>query len=417
MNLIGKTMRQSFLMPWLCLGIIPSMQVFAAAAECKWNTWPQVAETALSAAPEFGPLEKRKEWAGRRADAATLGPVSKVAAQYLNGTSPANSGEAEVSYEWTIENSEKKSARIKAARSELSYTAAEIEERKAAIILDLAILSERFHQISHEKDVLNETLTTYRTLLKQFSAFPVLSPEQNVTVAIFKLARDETQLKLGQLKVELENYGSVIRQLTGCSQLSLPSDVRKERRSWPKISSAEDWKKSASLKRIEAKKQIARENLEVELRQTTADYSVGPIARWNRDEADQNVSFGVAFSMPLVQQQRKVLSSAAAASYEVSEAEAQLDIRKVSSDLEKWTTQYRNSVEILSEGYAEADVLGKHATMEKAFLAGRVNASLVIEAHRQMFEHMVSRHHIEMKASEALWNIRFLTGTLSKDEL
>jgi len=409
-------MKQSLFVSVLCIGMPFPTQIFASD-ECKWKSWPQLADTLIKSAPELIPFEKKAELGRRRIDSAALGPHSRASAQYLSGTSPANSGEGEFSYEWTIESDAKKSARVNAARSDANLTAAEIEEKKALIILELAILSERIHQIDHENEVLEETLGSYRSLLKQYTSFPALSPEQEVSVSVFKLARDETQIKLGQLRIEMENYRSIIKQMTSCTQINLPSESRPERRVWPKIPTAESLKTSSVYKKIEARKKIAKETLESEIRQTEADFSVGPIARWTKNENDQDISFGVALSIPIVSQQRKILSSTAQASYHVSEAESELELKNVSSTLEKWTAQYKSSLSILNEGYAELDVRGKHTAIERASASGRVNAPLAIEAHRQMYEHMISRHQIEMKASEALWNIRFLTGTLSKDDL
>jgi hypothetical protein len=408
-------MKYYLITPLIYLAVAQSTQSFASA-ECRWKSWSQVLDQALESSPELTPLEKRRAFGQIRSDVATVGPAARASAQYVSGGS-ANSGEGEVSYEWIFERTEKKATRAKSAQSEVNYTGAEILERKASMILDVALISERVHQIHHEKEVLNETLSTYRTILKQYANFPALSPEQDVTVSIFRLARDETQLKLGKLGVELENYKSLLGRLTGCSQVMLPPEVRKERHNWPKVASIDSLKDSATARRIEAKKQVARDNMEMEIRQTSADYSIGPMARWTREEGDQKFGFGVALSVPLVGRQAAATTATAQAGYQVAEAEADLELKRVTSDLGRWITQYNNSVAVLKEGFAEADVHGKHRQMEKVFIAGRVNASLVIEAHRQMFEHMVSRHEVEAKASESLWNIRLLTGSISKDDL
>jgi hypothetical protein len=326
-------------------------------------------------------------------------------------------GEGEFSYEWIIEKNEKKAARAKVAGSEINLTSTEIEERKAAMILEVALISERFQQIGHEKEILNETLSTYRSILKQYESFPELSPEQNVSVSVFKLAHDDAKLKLGRLRMELDAYNSHLSQLTGCSQVEVPTELKKERKKWPKPDSKEGLKNSPIVRKIEAEKQVAKDTLDMETKVLSSDYSIGPMARWYQEESSQRLGVGVALSVPIVGNQSKYLRSTAQASYAVAEAEADLQLKNFSSALDKWNRQYLNSVSLLSDGFAETDVHGKHQRMEKSFIAGRINASLVIEAHRQMYEHMLSRHEVEAKATEALWNIRLLTGSISKDDL
>ncbi len=408
-------MKLLFLAPLFFIGAFASTQIFASDA-CQGTSWSQLLDKALESSPEWVPWEKKRALNRVKADGASLGPAGRLAAQYVSGRS-ANTGEGELGYEWTFEKESKKVSRFQAAQSEASFTSIAIQERKAEVTLEIALIAERIHQIHHEKEVLNETLSTYRSILKQYANIPALSPEQDVTISIFKLARDETQLKLGKLGVELENHRSHLSQITGCSQVTFPAEVRKERRSWPQVSSLDSLGKSATVQRIEAGRQVARDTMEMEIRLSAGDYSIGPMARWTRQDGDQEFGFGLALSVPLTDRRTSAANAQAQASYQVAEAEAEWELKKTHAELSKWINQYQRSLEVLKEGYAEADVHGKHQKMEKTFLAGRVNASLVIEAHRQMLEHMISRHEVEAKASEALWNIRLLTGTLSKDDL
>ncbi len=408
-------MKLRIVVPLFFFGAFASTQTFASDA-CQGASWPQLLDKALESSPEWTPWEKKRAFSRVKAESATVGPAARVAAQYVSGSS-ANTGEGEVSYEWTFEKESKKASRFQVAQSEASFTAATIQERKAEMTLEIALIAERIHQIHHEKEVLNETLTTYRSILKQYANIPALSPEQDVTISIFKLARDETQLKLGKLQVEWENHQSHLSQITGCDRVKFPDEVRKERRNWPQVSSFDRLGKSATVQRIEAGRQVARDNRDMEMRLSAGDYSIGPMARWTRQDGEQDFGFGLALSVPLADRRSSAASAQAQAAYQVEEAEAEWELKQAHAELSRWTNQYQRALEVLKEGYAEADVHGKHQKMEKTFLAGRVNASLVIEAHRQMLEHMISRHEVEAKASEALWNIRLLTGTLSKDDL
>jgi 8-oxo-dGTP pyrophosphatase MutT (NUDIX family) len=141
------------------------------------------------------------------------------------------------------------------------------------------------------------------------------------------------------------------------------------------------------------------------------------VARLSFEDGDSKPAFGLAASLPLGGAQQKATLEVAQAAFALAEEETGLDAKRRNADYVRWLHQYRSAVKVLRQGFAETAVQDKHAKMEKLFLAGRVNASLIIEAHRQMYEHLVSRHEIEWKAMEAYWNLRYLTGQIREGDL
>ncbi len=141
------------------------------------------------------------------------------------------------------------------------------------------------------------------------------------------------------------------------------------------------------------------------------------MARWSLEEGSNKTAFGVAASLPIGASQQKASLERAQASYAWAEVESSLEEKQRGATYANWLGQYRTAVDVLRQGFAEAAVKDKHEKMEQQFLAGRVSASLIIEAHRQMYEHLVSRHQIEWKAMEAYWNLRYLSGQLRPEDL
>jgi hypothetical protein len=172
------------------------------------------------------------------------------------------------------------------------------------------------------------------------------------------------------------------------------------------------WKKQQDAMRAQQKAQLDQETAA-----SIADLSIGPVARLSLEDGSSKPAFGVAASLPIGQTQSRATLQVAQASFSLAEVEATIEEKKRAADYARWLGQYRSAVKVLRQSFAETAVQDKHEKMEKLFLAGRVNASLIIEAHRQMYEHVVSRHQMEWKAMEAYWNLRSMNGQLREEDL
>ncbi len=371
----------------------------------------------LRSAPEWAALQKKQDLNRTQIEAAALGPQARAEAQYLAGTPLRREGEAEIRYEWTLERGGKQEARQRLATTQLALSVAGLESRKTELLRDLAITADRWQQIEHEQEILKETVTTYRALIRQLSAQAALSPEQDVTLAVFRLAHDETLLKSGQLEVEQDGVRSQLAYLTGCTNVTLPKESPQERSQWPEFPEEMQGQRAAWKRQQEAHKAHALALLDQEKAQSFSDVSIAPVARLSLEDGSGKPAFGLAASLPIGASQQKATLEVAQAAFALAEAETGLDAKKRNADYVRWLHQYRSAVKVLRQGFAETAVQDKHEKMEKLFLAGRVNASLIIEAHRQMYEHLVSRHQIEWKAMEAYWNLRYLTGQIQEGDL
>lgn len=406
-------MRLTFLMS---LSILVSAPL-KAAESCRWSQWSEVASSILRSAPEWGSLEKKASLNQTQKEAAGYGPAPQAALQYLAGATLAREGEAELRYEWTLERRGKREARQKLVSAQVALSEATLEGRKAEMLKDLAIIRDRLQQIEHEDEILKETVRTYRALMRQLSSQAALSPEQDVTLAVFRLAHDETLMKSGQLEVEAQGFRSQLAYLTACPTVTLPKKRSQERTNWPDFPNQMQDQTTAWKRRHEAQKAQQKAQLDQETAQRISDLSIGPVVRLSLEDGSSKPAFGVAASLPLGQTQSQVTLQVAQAAYSLAEVETTIEEKKRAADYARWLGQYRSAVKVLQQGFAETAVQDKHEKMEKLFLAGRVNASLIIEAHRQMYEHVVSRHQVEWKAIEAYWNLRSMNGQLREGDL
>jgi hypothetical protein len=391
--------------------------MLAAAENCRWSKWSEVASAVLRSAPEWAALQKKQDLDRSQREAADFGPGTRAELQYLAGAPLTREGEAEFRYEWTLERGGKRDARRKLATTQAAISEAAIASRQAELLRDLAVTADRMQQIEHEQEILQETVSTYRALIRQLSAQAALSPEQDVTLAVFRLAHDETLLKSGELQVEQEGFRNQLAHLTACPQVTLPKELSKERSVWPEFPDQLQDQASAWKRQQGAQKAHARALLDQEAAQTVADLSLGPVARWSLDEGGGKPAFGFAASLPLGASQQRAGLQVAQAGFALAEVQSSLDEKRRAADYARWLGQYRSAVKVLRQGFAEKAVKAKHEKMEQMFLAGRVNASLIIEAHRQMYEHLVSRHQIEWKAMEAYWNLRSMSGRIRAEDL
>lgn len=406
-------MRLTFLMTFSVLIPMP----LSAAEPCRWSQWSEVASSILRSAPEWGTLEKKAGLNQSQREAADYGLAPRAALQYLAGAPLTREGEAELRYEWTLERGGKRDARQQLVTAQVALSEAALAGRKAELVKDLAVTADRLQQIEHEDEILKETVSTYRALMRQLASQAALSPEQDVTLAVFRLAHDETLMKSGQLEVETEGFRSQLAYLTGCSTIILPRSRNQERANWPDFPNQMQDQNSAWKRQQEAQKAQQRAQLDQETAQSIADLTIGPVARWSMDDGHSKPAFGVAASLPLGQTQSQANLQVAQAAFSLAEVEATIEEKKRAADYARWLGQYRSAVKVLRQGFAETAVQDKHERMEKLFLAGRVNASLIIEAHRQMYEHVVSRHQMEWKAMEAYWNLRSMNGQLREEDL
>ncbi|RYZ80536.1 MAG: hypothetical protein EOP04_25690, partial [Proteobacteria bacterium] len=145
---------------------------------CEWGSWQDMAKSAAQSSPEILALKSEESFRLSQSNAANVSPTTLANAQYVAGGMPWKSSNFEGSYLWTIERSQKKDARIAAARSGVESTQIEREDRVAQTILKIALIQQALKTMDSRIEILEETKETYRKVIKQYESRLSLGPEQ-----------------------------------------------------------------------------------------------------------------------------------------------------------------------------------------------------------------------------------------------
>ncbi|MEQ1722145.1 MAG: TolC family protein, partial [Pseudobdellovibrio sp.] len=106
----------------------------------------------------------------------------------------------------------KRSALKAEARAEKDKVIAEADLNKASFRLELMKQLYRLSQLRSEIQIEEESISTFNKIIGQFSRRAALTPEQEVSVSIFKMAISDHQLSLTELKnLEQEILSDLVR--------------------------------------------------------------------------------------------------------------------------------------------------------------------------------------------------------------
>ena len=322
---------------------------------------------------------------------------------------------SEVTLKHTFELGGKRGSREQVAMAEkgISETRhlAELEEASR----EFAVKIYRLRQINTELELATEKLETFRGIQRQYKKLGRLNPEQSVSVSVFEIAEQETELKKEALSQEknqiLSEFQSILGNGFALNEKLLPN----LRSDWPNIS-VDEIKNSTHLN-LKNEVDLASAKYGLAKSESWPDLSIGPKIEQTTGDVNET-TFGVALSMPL-----PILNlnggGRAKASSELQKAELQ---RKLISNRQE---QYKNfllnsylsSSKIVQKSVKRANIQKRHKNLHTLLNRGVVNSALVIEMHREVFEFYEGLHEHELKAIDALWRLYALKGTLLKEEI
>jgi cobalt-zinc-cadmium efflux system outer membrane protein len=301
----------------------------------------------------------------------------------------------------------KRSSGIKEALGEIAKSEAERDQIVQQTRLDFMLALYRLTQLKSEISIEQESVETFSKIVGQFEKRPALNPEQNVSLAVFKMALGDHSLRLASLKNQEEKLYQSLTAATGIRRDLIQKNLPLKKQSWPDLSKAKDdqilspkeRKALAELKIAEGLKEKADAGAWPNLK-------VGPTVRSTKDNGVSDSFVGFSLSMPLpvftlnggsrsFAEQKKL---AAAMSLEHTK-------RLELSSRAQLVSQYYQTVSALKNTISLKVIDEKHEQIEKQFFRGLVPSSLVIEAHRQLLDLEERRNLSELEALEALGQI------------
>lgn len=292
---------------------------------------------------------------------------------------------------------------------------AQAEREKAKAVRDLNVGQARLstilalYRLSHLKAEIaleEESGTTFSKIVQQFQRKPALSPEERVSLSVFKIATADHKLSLNKLKNEQEALVSNVSILS-----SVPKDVILKllpvsKVNWPDLKTTDEQLASPSLKIAAADLKIA-ENQKVKAEgDSWPDLKVGPVFKVQEDNGNSETFSGVGLSMPL-----PVFTlnggGRSYANQKLTEAQMSYNLEKKKSQnlRSQLALKYKSTVSLLQTSLTVKELDDRHEAIEKEFFRGLVSGALVIEAHRQLFEFVEKRNQSELEAIDSLGQI------------
>ncbi|CAN5420001.1 TolC family protein [soil metagenome] len=309
----------------------------------------------------------------------------------------------------------KRSAIINEAKNEVerakAVTELEVQESRLSLMLSLY----RLAHVKREITLASETVETYSKIVGQFEKRPALSPEQDVSLSVFRMASADYRLRLTNLKADEESLYQSLTALTGIPRASVSGNLPAPKKEWLTIGGVGLPDGSPQLRVAIADVQLAKSRLDRAEADAWPDLRVGPSVKATKENGESNTYVGVGLSIPLPVFSRNAAGKAYGAQ-RVSEAELIFDQtrRKALATRDELINRYTQTVQSLKGSLSLDTLNGKHDRLEKQFFKGLVPSALVIEAHRQLFD-LEQRHNTsELEALEALGRLLILDNKFNE---
>lgn len=401
------------------LGMVGIVPPSVGAQGCE----PKAPDDVLRCALKYHPDIQRQQAAQKRGDvleaSAAQRPnpefATKIGYGKLQGETVLNT---EFSLSHTFELGGKRAARIERASAQRAGIAAGFLQAKEVVFISTAKALYRLRQAQNELHVVQEALANFSRIQKLFKSRPRLGPEQQVSLEVFRLAEGDQELRKTKLSTEIGALLKDLESAIGTSFAPLPELLPPKKAVWPEIADASDESRGSGIKLADAEIQAARAELAEAESQAWPDLKVGPSFETQKQGATSFQTYGFVLSVPLpLYHANGAGKEGAGLGVQRAEQNKQLRRRELGLQRRQLVHQYTGAVKALKETASFHETERKHRNIEELFQRGLVTATLVIEAHRQIFDFTRSQNESELEAIEALSVIRALDGTLFEEKI
>lgn len=323
----------------------------------------------------------------------------------------SDKSETTASLLFTLRLGGKKDALINEAKAELQKAQAghdqNIQQARLAIMLSLY----RLMHLKSETSIEEETGATFSKIVSQYQKSAALSPEQRVSLSIFKMALSDHQLRFAKLKAEEDRVYLTLYAMSGFERSVVSKFLPQRKVTWPELALNADDQAAPQLRQSAAQLRSAQSLMDKADSEAWPDIRVGPSVRATKDGAESDTFVGIGFQMPLpifsLNQGAKSYQAQRVIEAEMVLAQTKQKLSALRSEL---SNRYVQTVKILRSSLSLKDIGDKHEEVERQFFKGLVPSSLVIEAHRQLFELEERRNASELDAIEAYGQLLILNG-------
>ena len=360
----------------------------------------QIAESQLKSASELEGIAR--QWSNPDFDAESV-------------KKGAEKGETTLSLMFNIRLGGKRSAEIDEALGELEKARANRDLSVNRARLDLMLALYRLSHIRNEASVEEESIDTFGKIVSQFQKKPALAPEQEVSLSVFRMAVSDHQLRLTKLRSEEEAIYQSITASTGIAKNVIQKSLPARKSVWPLLSEKQSGAEAPQARLAYGELKLAKAQKDKADAAAWPDLKIGPVLKMQKEGSTTDQLFGIGLSIPLP----IFTFNGAAKNYggiRLVEAEFGYDLAKRKSEALQASLikKYSDTVAALKNALSSKSLEEKHERLERLFFRGVVPSSLVIEAHRQLFELEEKRNEAEREAVEALGMYYILNNSFSE---
>lgn len=385
----------------------------ATFTDCSLKTsFQEFVECSRFEAPEFRIAIGTNDAANLKAKAARRWLNPELDAQAVFGKTLGNE---QYQYQFSLLQTLEfggRSARIQEAEANKESAEAQFQNADAEVRAQIYSKILRLSQVEKEKAALDEAIQTFKKLVSQYASRPRLSPEQEVSNTVFKIAQGDFLMR----RVQLVNHE---REVTNELKLHLRSDEDTFRK-WvidPAITLPDYKSKDFEVEKTpeyrigNAQLTTAKAQKSLENAEAFSDIKIGPMVQLQYDGAQRAQLYGAQITMPFpMWNQNGYGREGADRKVEAAEVGLELEKKKTLLERARLVATYQDYVSNLKLVPTQKDLEAKHEKVEAQYLRGLVNSALIVEAHRSLIDFQKLRHESEIKALETLWSLYRMDG-------
>lgn len=337
----------------------------------------------------------------------------EIDADYLSKGSEKSEFNAALMF--TLRLGAKKTALFSEARNEVTKAETQFELSVQQIRLEFMLSAYRLSHLNSEIDLENESVTTFSKIVQQFQKRLALSPEQAISLSIFKMALADHQLRLAKLKTDQKKLIQTLTVVAGVSQPELEKNLPPRKGQWPQLTALKDVDEAPQMRRATFDLKQAQNQKTKSDSDAWPDIKIGPSLRTTREFGESETFVGFGLSMPL-----PVFSLNGATRAHHAQKVAEAEIAKEQARLaiiakkEELINRYNQMVLGLKSTLSAKALNEQHTQIERQFFKGLVSSSLVIEAHRQLYDLEERRNASELDALEAYGQLLILENRFAE---
>lgn len=309
----------------------------------------------------------------------------------------------------------KRAARQDEARAEHKKSVIQNQFDIQSTRLSLSLSFYRLAHLQKEIKIEQESVDTFSKIVKQFQDRKALSPEQDVSLSVFKMALADHQFNLVKLKSESEKIFQDLQASVELEKTVILKYLPKTKTHWTKLDGKSEIHSSPQIQAAQAEVELSQSQNEKAKADAWPDLKIGPTFIENKSGNETEKLAGLSLSMPLpvfsVNGGQKEYTKQRMVESQMS---LELTKKKLTAVRTQLSEKYNNTVSVLKSAIDSKAVSEKHERIEHQFFKGVVPSSLIIEAHRQLYDLESRRNEAELEALEALGQVLIIDNKFNE---